>query len=207
MLVQHGEYRPKVDSTAWVAPTAVVSGAVTIGARARVLHGAILTAEGDATLTVGSECVIMDQAVLRASGRFNLSLGASCLVGPHTYLTGCSVGPRTFVATGAMIFNGATLGEACVVTLDGKVHIDTDLPAGTRVPMGHIAYGRPGKVYRPDQALEVHELMDRLGFMDYVFGVKSHDRRRAEVMDEAMAKYARFLGSHHDDVILESDAP
>jgi hypothetical protein len=50
-------------------------------------------------------------------------------------------------------------------------------------------------------------LMDRLGFMDYVFGVKSHDRRRAEVMDEAMAKYARFLGSHHDDVILESDAP
>jgi carbonic anhydrase/acetyltransferase-like protein (isoleucine patch superfamily) len=205
MQIQHAGHSPNIDPSAWIAPTAVISGAVTLEPGARVLHGAILTAEGDATLTVGTECVIMEQAVLRASGRFNLALGASCLVGPHAYLTGCSVGPRTFIATGAMIFNGATLGEACVVTLDGKVHIDTDLPAGTRVPMGHIAYGRPGVVYRPEQALEVHEAMDRLGFMDYVFGVDSHDRPRTDVMEEAISKYARFLESHRDDVVLGSN--
>ena len=202
MQIQHRGATPHVDATAWVAPTAVVSGAVTVGPRARILHGAVVTAERDTTLTIGPDCVIMEQAVLRASGRFNLSLGASCLVGPHAYLTGCSVGSQTFIATGAMVFNGASLGEACVVTLGGKVHIDTELPAGARVPMGHIAYGRPAVVYRPEQALEVHNQMDLLGFMDYVFGVESHDRPRGDVMDEAMAKYAHFLGSHRDDFIV-----
>jgi gamma-carbonic anhydrase len=203
VLIQHRERRPQVDSTAWVAPTAIVSGNVSLRPRTSVLHGAVLTADGGSTLTVGSDCVIMEHAVLRASGRFDLVLGESCLVGPHAYLTGCSVAPHTFVATGAMVFNGATLGEACVVALDGKVHIDTDVPAGTRIPMGHIAFGRPARIFRPEQASEVHDLMEGLGFMDFVFGVESHGRARGEVMGEAMAKYARFLGSHRDDAIVD----
>jgi carbonic anhydrase/acetyltransferase-like protein (isoleucine patch superfamily) len=203
MQIQHRGERPQVDETAWVAPTAVVSGAVTVGPRARIAHGAVVTAERDTTLTVGSDCVIMEQAVLRSAGRFDLSLGANCLVGPHAYLTGCSVRSRTFIATGGMVFNGASLGEACVVALDGKVHIDSDLPAGTRVPMGHIAFGRPADVYGPERAIEVHNLMDQLGFMDYVFGVESHDRPRGDVMDEAMTKYAHVLGAHRDDVIVD----
>jgi carbonic anhydrase/acetyltransferase-like protein (isoleucine patch superfamily) len=203
MLIQHGGRRPRIDPSAWIASTAVLSGDVRLGARARVLHGAVLTADGDTTLSVGRDCVVMEQAVLRASGRFPLSIGESCLVGPHAYLTGCSIGARTFVATGAMIFNGATLGESCVVTLGAKVHIDSELPAGTRVPMGHIAFGRPAQIYQPQQAQEVHELMDQMGFMDYVFGVQSHDRDRGRVMEEAMTKYAAFLGAHHDDVIVD----
>ena len=46
------------------------------------------------------------------------------------------------VATGAMIFNGAVLGEACVVALGGKVHVDTELAGGTWLPMGY-AEGKP----------------------------------------------------------------
>ncbi|HYM70599.1 MAG TPA: hypothetical protein VEZ44_13465 [bacterium] len=51
-----------------------------------------------------------------------------------------------------MIFNGASLGGACVVALDGKVHIDTALAAGARVPIGYIAFGRPAKLYSPVQS-------------------------------------------------------
>jgi hypothetical protein len=36
------------------------------------------------------------------------------------------------------------LGEACVVALGAKVHIATELPENTLVPMGFIAYGSPG---------------------------------------------------------------
>jgi carbonic anhydrase/acetyltransferase-like protein (isoleucine patch superfamily) len=64
-------------------------------------------------------------------------------VGPHAYLTGCDVGARSFIATGAMVFNGSRMGEACVVALGGKVRIDSELPDETRVPMGFIAFGRP----------------------------------------------------------------
>lgn len=55
MLVEHEGRAPEVDPLAWVAPSAVLSGAVSVGAGARVLHGAVLTAEGGAALAVGRE--------------------------------------------------------------------------------------------------------------------------------------------------------
>lgn len=203
MLIEHRGRRPQVDPTAWVAPTAVVSGAVTIGAGARVLHGAILSAEGRAEMAIGPECVIMEHAVLRASGRFPLRLGDRVLVGPHAYLVGCTIGARSFIATGAMVFNGAVLGEACVVALGGKVHIATVLAEDARVPMGFIAFGDPGRIYAPEQAPAVHEEIERISFMRYVFGVETDGRSRAEIMEEAMEKYARALGAHAEDRIVD----
>lgn len=206
MLVEHQGRRPRVHRTAWVAPTATLSGAVTVGPGARILYGAILTTEGKADLMVGSHCVIMEQAVLRAAGRFSLVLKEQVLVGPHAYLSGCTVGARTFIATGAMVFNGAVLGEACVVALGGKVHIDTELPDGTWIPMGHIAFGRPGRVYSPSDAPVVHEQLSRLNFMRYVFGVDPNGKSRSDVMAEAMTKYTRALAAHTDDRVLSSAA-
>src|SRR5437868_15474748 len=105
MLVEHEGRRPDVDPSAWVAPNAVLSGAVSVGPGTRILYGAVLTAEGGAELVVGRECVIMEQAVMRAAGKFPLRLGEHVMVGPHAYLTGCTIGSRCFIATGAMIFN------------------------------------------------------------------------------------------------------
>jgi carbonic anhydrase/acetyltransferase-like protein (isoleucine patch superfamily) len=204
MLIEHQGRRPEVHPTAWVAPNATLSGAVTVGPGARVLYGAVLTAEGSAALTVGPDCVIMEQAVLRAAGRFSLVLQQQVLVGPHAYLSGCTVGARSFIATGAMVFNGASLGEACVVALGGKVHIDTELSGGTWVPMGYIAFGRPGRVYSPNDAPAVHELLGRHNFMRYVFGIETEGRTRSDVMAEAMTKYARALGAHARDRALSA---
>ena len=202
MFVEHAGRRPRVDPTAWVAPNTVLSGAVTVGPGARVLYRAVLTAEGGAELTVGRECVIMEQAVLRAAGRFSLHVGEHVLVGPHAYLAGCSLGARSFIATGGMVFNGASLGEACVVALGGKVHIDTELPDNTWVPIGYIAFGRPGRLYAPEQAPEVHEEINRLSFPRYVFGIQPEGKGRVEVMDEMLGKYTRALGTHRDDRIV-----
>jgi carbonic anhydrase/acetyltransferase-like protein (isoleucine patch superfamily) len=49
---------------AYVAPTAVVCGAVRIARGARVLFGAVLTAE-DGTIEVGTNSVIMENALVR----------------------------------------------------------------------------------------------------------------------------------------------
>lgn len=163
----------------------------------------VLTAESGAELVVGAECVIMEQAVLRAAGRFPLEIGERVLVGPHAYLSGCRVGARTVIATGAMVFNGAILGEACVVALGGKAHVDTDLAGGTWVPMGYIAFGRPGRVYPPEQAPVVHDALNRLRFARYVFGVDPEGKSRSALMNEVMKKYTRALSAHRQDRILE----
>lgn len=205
MIVEHGGRRPVIDPSAWIAPNAVISGPVSIGPQARVLYGAVLTAEVGAEMEIGPGCVIMEQAVLRASGRFPLRVGQGVLVGPHAYATGCDVGAWSFIATGAMVFNGARLGEACVVALGGKVHIDSDLPDGTRVPMGFIAFGRPATIHPPEEAPRVHEDLARVDFMRYVFGVDTQGKDRSQIMKEALSRYTRALAAHAGDSVL--DAP
>jgi carbonic anhydrase/acetyltransferase-like protein (isoleucine patch superfamily) len=202
VLVEHRGHRPQIDPTAWIAPNAVLSGYVVLGPGVRVLYGAVLTAEGDRPLTVGRNCVIMEHAVLRAAGRWPLELGDHVLVGPHAHLSGCVVGPGSFIATGAMVFNGARLGAACVVALGGKVHIETELADSTFVPIGFIAIGRPGRLHAPEQAPAVHEELNRIGFLPHVFGVDPAGRPRLEVMTEALTRYARALGAHRDDRIV-----
>ncbi|MEV5573718.1 hypothetical protein AB0L06_27065 [Spirillospora sp. NPDC052269] len=64
MLIEHQGRRPVVPASAYVAPTAVLCGAVTLGENAQVLHGAVLSAE-DGEVTLGSDVVVMENALVR----------------------------------------------------------------------------------------------------------------------------------------------
>lgn len=57
-----------VPESMYVAPTAVLCGAVVLGERARVPHGAVLTAE-DGQIRTGSDVVIMEHALSRGRAR------------------------------------------------------------------------------------------------------------------------------------------
>src|SRR5436190_12305255 len=98
-LIEHAGTRPTIDESAYVAPTAVLSGAVSVGPGSRVLHGAVLTAEGG-PVTVGRACVVMENAMLRGTRRHPLRVGDHVLVGPRAYLSGCAVETECFLATG-----------------------------------------------------------------------------------------------------------
>jgi carbonic anhydrase/acetyltransferase-like protein (isoleucine patch superfamily) len=200
MIFSSGTKRPNIHSSAYVAPSATISGDVTIGADCAVLHGAVITAEG-APVTIGAQSVIMENAVLRASGgsalHFPLAIGDRCIVGPHAYVVGASIGNGCFVASGAKVFNGAILEEGCGVALGAIVHVKSRLHAGTSVPMEHIAAGDPATIYPPQKAPEVHA---RLEFYADVFNLDPGDDVRAR----AAQTYAKFLRkSHAQDAALE----
>src|SRR5215470_18824824 len=86
--IRHLGMAPSIHPEAYVAPTAVVSGQVSIGAGSCIMHGAVLAAEGG-PVQIGSHCVIMENAVLRGPGRHPLLIGDGVLIGPHAQLTGC----------------------------------------------------------------------------------------------------------------------
>jgi UDP-3-O-[3-hydroxymyristoyl] glucosamine N-acyltransferase len=87
MLIEHRGAAPDVHPSAFVAPTAVLCGAVLVGPEARILFGAVLTAE-DGEIQVGAHCVIMENAVLRGRARHPLVVGDDVLIGPHAHLNG-----------------------------------------------------------------------------------------------------------------------
>lgn len=194
MLIEHAGESPRIHETAWIAPNATVAGDVIIGAETRVLYGAVLTAEGG-PIRVGAQCVIMENAVLRGTRRHPLRLADRVLVGPHSYLSGCSVGEETFLATGTTVFNGARLERRVEVRINGVVHLKTVLPEQSVVPIGWVAVGDPAVVLPPDRHDEIWALQESLDFPAEVFGVE----RGPAMMAEIMSRYTRSLGRHRGD--------
>jgi carbonic anhydrase/acetyltransferase-like protein (isoleucine patch superfamily) len=101
---------PSVHHKAYVAPTAVLSGQVSVGAGSYIMHGAVLAAEGG-PVQAGAGCVIMENAVLRGTERHRPLIGDWVLVGPHAQLTGCTVADEVFLAASTPV-NPRCLWEA-----------------------------------------------------------------------------------------------
>jgi carbonic anhydrase/acetyltransferase-like protein (isoleucine patch superfamily) len=196
MEIRHLESTPSIDPEAYVAPTAVLSGQVRVGPGSCVLHGAVLSADGG-PVEIGANCVIMEHAVLRGTPRHPLTIGDHVLAGPHCYLTGCTVGDEVFIATGAMVFNGARMGRASSVALGGAVHIGCMVPPQTRIPIGWVAVGDPARLYPPDEAENIRAGLEEAGgFLPLVFGTDAA-ADRGQQMRTAMRRYASFLARAH----------
>jgi carbonic anhydrase/acetyltransferase-like protein (isoleucine patch superfamily) len=196
MEIRHRDSAPSIDPEAYVAPTAVLSGQVRVGPGSCVLHGAVLSADGG-PVDIGVNSVIMEHAVLRGTPRQPLTIGDHVLIGPHAYLTGCTIGDEVFIATGAMIFNGAQMGRASSVALGGAIHINCVVPPQTRVPIGWVAVGDPARLYPPGQVEEIRAGLEEAGgFLPFVFGTDPA-ADRSQQMQTAMSRYAGFLYRSH----------
>jgi carbonic anhydrase/acetyltransferase-like protein (isoleucine patch superfamily) len=196
MEIRHRDNGPSVDPDAYVAPTAVLSGEVRIGPGSCVLHGAVISADGG-PVEIGANCAIMEHAVLRATPRHQLTIGDHVLAGPHSYLTGCTIGDEVFIATGAMVFNGARMGRASSVALGGAVHIGCVVPPQTRIPIGWVAVGDPARLYPPGEAESIRAGLDEAGgFLPFVFGADPA-ADRGEQMRTALRRYTSFLSRSH----------
>ena len=141
---------PQIDPSAYVAPTAVICGAVRIGPDARVLFGAVLTAE-DGQISLGARSVVMENAVIRGRMRHAAVIGDDVLVGPHAHVNGAHVDDGCFLATDVSLFPGCVAGAGSEVRIGGVVQVNTVLPPGTTVPIGWITVGDPAQIYPPCQ--------------------------------------------------------
>jgi carbonic anhydrase/acetyltransferase-like protein (isoleucine patch superfamily) len=198
MLLEHRGCAPSVDPSAYVAPTAVLCGDVRIGPDARVLFGAVLTAE-DGRVDVGARCVVMENALVRARAAHPVRLGDDVLVGPHVHLNGALVGDGCFLATGSSLFPGARLGRDVEVRINGVVHVNTVLEDEALVPIGWVAVGDPAHVLPPGEHDAIWRTQEGLDFPQTVYGV-----RRETSPQERMRRQADWFAAHRDDRVLPS---
>jgi gamma-carbonic anhydrase len=196
-FVRHRLKSPKVAESAYIAPTAVLCGDVTVGAHSRVLFGAVITAEGG-PVEIGDNCVIMENAVIRGVPQHPTRLGDHVLVGPHASLTGCVIEGDTRIATGAVVFNGARIEVGAEVEFHAVVYVNTVVPSGMAVPMGWFAGGDPAELIAPGEWERIRELIGPLDYSGTVFGVAGTD---SEIPDIAR-RYARGLALHSRDTVL-----
>ena len=194
MLIEHRGRAPQVHPTAYVAPTAVLCGAVRVGPDARVLFGAVLTAE-DGEISVGARCVVMENALVRGRSAHPAILGDDVLVGPHAHVNGARVGDGAFLATGSALFPGCVIGAGSEVRIHGVVHVNSVLAPGATVPIGWIAVGDPARILPPGEHEQIWAVQEGLDFPGTVYGLP-----RDAPATERMTRQAAWFGAHRDDV-------
>jgi carbonic anhydrase/acetyltransferase-like protein (isoleucine patch superfamily) len=197
MLIEHRGIRPVVPASAYVAPSAVLCGAVVLGERARVLHGAVLTAEDGGEVRTGEDVVVMENALVRGRAGHPALLGDAVLIGPNSHVNGAVVEDEVFVATGASVFPGAVVGAGSELRINSVLQVNSQLAPGSVVPIGWIAAGDPAQLFSPERHEELWEVQRGLDFPGTVYGVD-----RGTDMRELMRRQAEFYAGHREDRVV-----
>ena len=112
MIIKHRGFSPKIDPSAYLAPTAVVCGNAAIEKDSRIMYGAILDSEGS-HIEIGKCVIICENAVIRATALpgkdYPVIIGNNTFVGPHATLLGCTIEPNSYIATGATVLHGSVI--------------------------------------------------------------------------------------------------
>lgn len=140
-------HTPKVSSSAWVAPTAILVGAVTVADNATIMFGAVVRADR-ASITVGPGSNVQDNVVVHADPGFDVVIGQGVSVGHGAVVHGAVVGDNTLVGMNATVLNGARIGKNCIIAA-GSVVLE-----GTDIPDGSLVAGTPGTLRRPTTTVE-----------------------------------------------------
>jgi carbonic anhydrase/acetyltransferase-like protein (isoleucine patch superfamily) len=196
VLVEHRGRRPHVDPAAYVAPTAVLCGAVRVERGASVLFGAVVTAE-DGEVSIGENSIVMENALVRGRASHPAIVGRNVLVGPHAHVNGARVGDDSFLATGAAVFPGSVVGSGSEIRVRGVLHVNSVLPAGALVPIGWVAVGDPARSFPPSEHDQIWELQEPLDFPGTVYGVA-----RGTSAAELMTRQAAWFAAHREDRVV-----
>jgi carbonic anhydrase/acetyltransferase-like protein (isoleucine patch superfamily) len=172
MLIEHDGKRPNIHESAFIAPTAVICGDVTIGANTHVAFGAVISAEGG-SVVIGAQSIIRDNVVIRGTPGHPVHIGNNVLIGAQSALYGCSVEDEAFLATGVTIFQGAQIGKGAEVRINGVVHVNSVLPPDGLVPIGWIAVGDPVEILSPSEHERIWAIQKNLNFAQTVYAIDS----------------------------------
>lgn len=133
---------PRVDPTAFVAPTATLIGDVVVEAGASVWFNAVL--RGDyGPIVVREGANVQDGSVLHAPPGIPVDIGPGATVAHLCVIHGAHVGPEALIANHATVLDGAVIGAGSLVAAHSLV------TAGTQIPAGMLAMGAPAQIKGP----------------------------------------------------------
>lgn len=141
MIYPYEGVDPVIDSTAYIAPGAVVIGKVEIGPRASIWYNCVVRGDYD-YIKIGADSNIQDGSVLHEHAGSPLCVGERVTVGHRAILHGCIIEDDAYIGMGAMILNGARIGAGAVVGAGSLVL------QGQEILPGSIAMGSPARVVR-----------------------------------------------------------
>src|SRR3954465_8566670 len=137
-----GDRLPKIDSSAFVHPDAVIIGDVTIGPESTVWPHAVL--RGDyGEIVIGAQTSVQDGTVVHATEEHPTRIGDRCVIGHLAHLEGCTVEDDSLIGSNSVVLHRPVVRSGALVGAGAMVPNDTEVPSVA------MALGIPAKI-RPD---------------------------------------------------------
>lgn len=141
--------RPAIAPSAYIDPSAVLIGDVSVGAQSSVWCNVTVRAD-TSKVTIGEDTSIQDNSCLHEDADAPLTIGDRVVVGHSCTVHGCVVEDDCLIGMGATILSKAHIGAGSIVAAGAVVL------GGTVVPPRSLVAGVPAKVKRgvSDEELE-----------------------------------------------------
>lgn len=140
---------PCIADSAYVDPTALVIGQVTLGAEVSIWPMAVVRGDVN-SIVIEERTNVQDGSVLHVThdgpqtpGGYALRIGHDVTVGHFAVLHGCIIEPFCLIGLGTMIMDGALVRSRTLIGAGSLV------PPGKEVCGEHLWMGRPVQKIRP----------------------------------------------------------
>lgn len=128
---------PRIHSTAFVDESAQIIGDVEIGEESSVWMNVVIRGDVN-TIRIGNRTNIQDGTVVHVMRQTHATIiGDDVTVGHAAILHGCVIHDRCLIGMGALLLNGAEIGEDTIVAAG------TLVPEGMKIPPRSLVMGRP----------------------------------------------------------------
>lgn len=145
---------PRVHPSAYVDQSAQVIGDVEIGEESSVWMNVVIRGDVN-TIRIGDRTNIQDATVIHVMrGTHPTTIGNDVTVGHAAVLHGCTIHDRVLIGMGALLLNGAEIGQ------DSIVAAGTLVPEGKMFPPRSMLMGRPASLKRELTDAEVASIRD-----------------------------------------------
>jgi len=132
---------PVVHPSAFVAPTAVVTGDVTLEEESSVWYQSVL--RGDINrIHIGPRSNVQDGCVVHLADDYPTLVGELVTVGHKAILHACTVDNEVLIGMGAIILDGVEIGPRCIIGAGALVTMHKKIPAGS------LVLGSPAKIVK-----------------------------------------------------------
>lgn len=130
---------PRIPDSAFVAPGAFVAGDVTLGEEVSIWPGCSL--RGDiAPIVVGAHSNVQDGSVVHVADDLPAIIGEWVTVGHKAIVHACEIGNEVLIGMGAIILDGAKIGDRCIIGANATVTMNMEIPPGS------LVLGSPAKI-------------------------------------------------------------
>ncbi|MFX0036174.1 MAG: gamma carbonic anhydrase family protein [Candidatus Hermodarchaeota archaeon] len=118
---------PQVHNLAYIAPTAVIIGDVTIDEGSNIWFGAVI--RGDwGPIKIGKNTSIQENVTIHIEQGKSVIIGDNCVIGHHCMIHGpAEIGDNCTIGIGSNVLHNSKLGKGCMVGA-GAVLLNKEIP-------------------------------------------------------------------------------